>query len=802
MDRRAPDPLSEGAGTMKTLPRIVFLCLVLTAAQLACQWPTPSTPAQSTSTPAVSPTFTPTPTSIPTPHGQIAYGSGQPGSNSYIVLMDLDSGTATNLTGGFAGAYYRPVFSPDGNRLAMREEISMSGGGIAVMNVSLAGGRPVGSPPSELYHGFSDSPTWSPGGASVAFIASAEGGWTAYYRDLEGGAPARLPGIPQHATDLAWSPDGSYIAFANYENSSRQIRDIYIIHTDGTGLRNLTNTPDADEDGPAWSPDGTQIAFSGRDRSGGTVGVRNIYRMNAADGSGVTRVTDDPAGAMDPAWSPDGTQIAFSSTRHDASDGNYEIYVIDADGTGETRLTNNRETDRWPTWRNTPAGTDFSACRAAGLFVADVTIPAGTQFPAAHEFSKVWRIRNTGNCGWATNYGFRFAGGEAMGGAALVPLSGAIQSGDTVDVALPLSAPAAPGAHSGSWVLYDGNGRPVPGPDGNPFTLSVQIEVLPTGSPVLPASLYFRSRRSGSYQVWRMETDGATVTQVTNEPGDVDAFDASPADGTIAYVSQRQLLLVNRDGTNRRVVADLGEGCAGYPAWSADGSRLAYASNGIRIYNPATGEDRLLIPNHGGDAPPSEIAIYSPVEWSPDGTKLLVSIGLYESSEMGILSSADGSVLARLPSGMHAWRNDSQAVFAASAYYPMISGMEPGLRQITAAGADTALIGNAFIWWPFHRPDNQLAFFVSRPAGMDVSEYSVRMSASAVDGSGEHALRSLPLLLDSRDGFTARWTADGQAVAARLDYGGSGVTEILLIPAGDGPPVFLMQEGSNLQWEH
>ena len=115
--------------------------------------------------------------------------------------------------------------------------------------------------------------------------------------------------------------------------------DIYVMNADGSGVTRLTDDTSWDQ-WPSWSPDGMRIAFhSNRDESW------DIYAMNA-DGSDVTRLTDDTADDLGPSWSPDGRHIAFHSER----DGNRDIYVMNADGSGVTRLTDSPEPDWYPSW--------------------------------------------------------------------------------------------------------------------------------------------------------------------------------------------------------------------------------------------------------------------------------------------------------------------------------------------------------------------------------------------------------------------------------------------------------------------
>ena len=87
-----------------------------------------------------------------------------------------------------------------------------------------------------------------------------------------------------------------------------------------------------------------KIAFASV-RDGYAAFHNEIYVMNA-DGSGQTRLASNSATDYQPAWSPNGSKIAFASDR----DGNFEVYVMNADGSGQTRLTSNPADDFYPAW--------------------------------------------------------------------------------------------------------------------------------------------------------------------------------------------------------------------------------------------------------------------------------------------------------------------------------------------------------------------------------------------------------------------------------------------------------------------
>jgi Tol biopolymer transport system component len=111
---------------------------------------------------------------------------------------------------------------------------------------------------------------------------------------------------------------------------------------------NITNSPSPFDSDPDWAPNGKKIAFDSYRK-----GNFDIYVMNA-NGTGRKRLTNSPALDSNPAWSPDGTKIVFTSTRYRTEN----IFVMDADGTDVRMLTDNGGANDDPSW--SPDGTKIA----------------------------------------------------------------------------------------------------------------------------------------------------------------------------------------------------------------------------------------------------------------------------------------------------------------------------------------------------------------------------------------------------------------------------------------------------------
>ena len=227
---------------------------------------------------------------------------------------------------------------------------------IYVMGVHGGNPRRLTNNPARDY-----APSWSPDGKRIVFCSDRDGhplripGWFTsdiYVMDADGGNQRRLTNHPEDDKSPSWSPDGTRIAFQSYRDNDRNHNiEIYVINVDGSNLQRLTNNLAADE-APAWSPDGEQIVFESA-REGHFIDLDEnitdeIYVMDA-DGGNQRRLTENRNNDWDPVWSPDGTRIAFAADRK--GDGaKFDIYVMDADGGNQRKLTNNRIIDWSPSW--------------------------------------------------------------------------------------------------------------------------------------------------------------------------------------------------------------------------------------------------------------------------------------------------------------------------------------------------------------------------------------------------------------------------------------------------------------------
>ena len=161
------------------------------------------------------------------------------------------------------------------------------------------------------------------------------------------------------------SPDGSRVVFTSTVNGDL---DIYSMNADGSGVVQLTDEPGYDG-GPFFSPDGSKIVFRARYPESDEEladyqrlladnlvrpGVLDIYVMNA-DGTGKTRLTNNNAANFAPYFHPSGEKVIFASNLNDPTSRNFDLFLINLDGTGLEQVTFTEEFESFPMF--TPDGT-------------------------------------------------------------------------------------------------------------------------------------------------------------------------------------------------------------------------------------------------------------------------------------------------------------------------------------------------------------------------------------------------------------------------------------------------------------
>lgn len=292
--------------------------------------------------------LTPTATAPPLySQGRLAYSSNRDGDFEVYVL-DMRGGQLTRLT-DHPAADRSPKWSPDGRQLVF---VSDRSGNDDLYLTSGSRGEPIQLTSDS---GSDRNPAWSPDGSRIVFsretvdgshLMSMPASCLSEPDTCEGETSALTPGGYDLFPD--WSPDGRWIAFAASDFPGLP-SVIALISPEGNNYNALPGTGTSDFS-PAWSPDGNRIAFVSYAQ-----GDYDLWVMGA-DGQGLFQLTQSEALDVEPIWSPDGTYIIFASDR--SAEGDFELYLIRSDCTSPQtqceasliQLTNDSADDLNPDW--------------------------------------------------------------------------------------------------------------------------------------------------------------------------------------------------------------------------------------------------------------------------------------------------------------------------------------------------------------------------------------------------------------------------------------------------------------------
>lgn len=343
----------------------------------------------------------------------------------------------------------------------------------------------------------------------------------------------------------------------------------------------------------------------------------------------------------------------------------------------------------------------------------------------------------------------------------------------------------------------------------------------------LPAPLYYLQNG----QIWRLSSDTQTQQQITDEPSPVEAFDFSPANGMLVYVSNNTLVIADRDGNSRRVLQegpdlpiipdkrtrlnDMNHITTAIrtPLWSQDGRQVAFIENGLKIIDLETNQVEIHLENFFTYG--NQLVVEDLFSWSPNGRYFLISLYqhplenllhrgliLFEPGQP-IQSGAfrDGRHLEESGLLTYAWSPDSSQLFMADALF----GWSSSLLRFEMADGDCFEIAEFvpartyyFYAYPFVIDNENLMVFSGASQDPDEQPDIFNLYSITSQGYGYLTLRS--------DGYRlkdALWSPDGEGVIITLAQAGGEYQggAALWLSTDDRPAVALpMMNTSNMRW--
>ncbi|WP_420625129.1 cell wall-binding repeat-containing protein [Candidatus Poriferisodalis sp.] len=656
------------------------------------------------------------------------------GTDASIRLVQIDTASEEVLA-DVPGRESYPQWSPDGQRILFY--VSTEEGTRQVW-VAGASGRQVGIAPGQFVgRGLApsvggcggtssdalrqlgplggDGPSWSPNCTHVVFVRDR----SLWLMRNDGTDLRWLATYDSHISGPSWSPDGTRIAFSRllYENE-RRMSHIWVVNADGTGHTQLTRGDMRDSD-PSWSPDGSKLTFSrywgsGRDENGHRTDSDRYIVVMGLDGSGRRALTAGGAHDRSPEWSPDGTLIAYIAGQY--------VWVVTPDGSHRRGIAGG-VSGRGLSW--SPDGSRIAVVRdddgAAALHLielaslSDIKIEGVTGQPSSPHWSPdgqrlafqavdadrqthIW-VAGASGTQVGTVMG-QFVGGgaaPAAGGCGGTSSDGPVE---LTEMAHAASEPAwSPDCthvafvrDRSLWLMRnDGSGlRPLTRFDGE---YASGPSWSPDGSRIAYArSVTYDQPTQSQSHIWVVNTDGTQRTQLTQ--GDVRdiaptwspdssriAFerwmrDESDADG---HSGDSYIMLMDADGSDHTKLTT-GDDPEYKPAWSPDGSLIAYLSAGaVWVTAPDDFNPRVVAAGAlaaGG------------LSWSPDGTRIAYARGSWSESHV-VAVEVDGLSEDVIGHGLLKQRNPRWSPDGERIAYD-------GVAAPTDADVDRSRVGN--IW--------------------------------------------------------------------------------------------------------
>jgi hypothetical protein len=273
-------------------------------------------------------------------NGKIVFGSDRDRGANYDDLYVVTPGVpgAVRLTTN-AGEVWdvHPAWSPDGGRIVFARYDTHD---YEIMVMDADGSNVV-----QLTNNDVDDfePAWSPDGRKIAYTtwavhADGREDWDMWIMNPDGSGKRLLFDGNGYDMEPDWSPDGSRIAL---ERDS----EVWVINADGTHPVQMTANWWYDS-APQWHPDGTKLVYAS------VVGGHPEICVIDVASREVAQLTFDGNDKWEPAWSPDGQKIVFQ--RNDGPGEDWEIVIIDADGSNLVKVTDNTGWDLHPAWQRAP----------------------------------------------------------------------------------------------------------------------------------------------------------------------------------------------------------------------------------------------------------------------------------------------------------------------------------------------------------------------------------------------------------------------------------------------------------------